>query len=73
LKKPYGNHHTHFVISGGGGGGLEPEENDHTFTMDTVISKYHYILFDLNTEEADLKVYDRNNDLIWSDQINGLK
>ncbi len=69
LKKSFGDQTTHFFVLGGGGGGLEPDENDTAFTMDTVINKHHYALFDLNPKQAEVEIRGLDNQVIWEVDI----
>ncbi len=73
LKKEYGSQKTHFIVTGGGGGDLSTEENNYSLQMDTIIKSHHYILFDVNEQEASLQVYNHKNHLIWTNLIAAAK
>ncbi|MCB0667588.1 MAG: metallophosphoesterase [Saprospiraceae bacterium] len=73
LKKDYGYQQTYFIISGGGGGHLEPEENDNQIKMDTVISTYHYLLFDLDDRNAHIQLFNDQNHELWNNTIRAPK
>ncbi len=69
MSKTYGNQKTHFFISGGAGGGLEPKENDHTYVMEKIIKKHHYLEFELRETSASVYCRDLKNNIMDSVNI----
>jgi predicted phosphodiesterase len=64
LSKQYGNHTTHFVISGTGGGNIEPSELSEYPVMDTVIKSHLYTQIKLIDQQVLLKAIQPNGDVV---------
>jgi hypothetical protein len=66
LQRDYGTQRTHFLVLGGAGGGLEPPENDTTWSMDTIIKDHHYALFEMDSTQVQMKIINAKGRPLWS-------